>query len=67
MITALTSQKRNLDRINVFIDGEFAFGLSSEAAAGLRVGQVLTSSEISSLKNQDEGKKAKMLAVRLIT
>ncbi|VAW32553.1 hypothetical protein MNBD_CHLOROFLEXI01-3704, partial [hydrothermal vent metagenome] len=36
-ITALTRQKRNPDRINVFLDDEFAFGLAAITAVSLRI------------------------------
>lgn len=52
-ITALTAQKKNPNRINVFLDGEFAFGLARIVAAWLRVGQLLTVDQIERLKDQD--------------
>ena len=42
-ITGLTRQKKNADRINVFLDGEFAFGLAEITAVYLKVGQELLS------------------------
>ena len=38
-ITALVAQLKRRDRTNVFVDGEFALGLSNTLAAELRVGQ----------------------------
>jgi regulatory protein len=52
-ITALEYQKRNRDRVSVFLDGRFAFGLPAIVAAGLRKGQTLSDAEIESL--QEEG------------
>lgn len=52
-ITALEYQKRNQDRVSVFLDGRFAFGLPAIVAAGLRKGQVLSDAEIETL--QEEG------------
>jgi regulatory protein len=52
-ITALEYQKRNRDRVSVFLDGRFAFGLPAFVAAGLRKGQVLSDVEIEAL--QEEG------------
>ncbi len=66
-ITALSVQKRNRERVNVYIDGEFAFGLAYGAAARLRVGQELSPDEISALKSQDTVEKAKDSAYRLIS
>jgi regulatory protein len=53
LITALEVQKRNKQRVNVFIDGEFAFGLSLIEAARLRKGQVLSEAEIAGLHAED--------------
>jgi len=66
-VTALSVQKRNRERVNVYIDGEFAFGLAYVAAARLRVGQELSSDEIEALKSQDTVEKAKDSAYRLIS
>jgi regulatory protein len=52
-ITALTAQKRNPERINVHLDGEFAFGLARIVAAWLHVGQALTDERIERLKQED--------------
>jgi regulatory protein len=54
IITALKVQKKNTNRVNVFLDGEFAFGLARITAAWLRKGQKLSSQEIESLKSADE-------------
>jgi len=53
-ITALTAQKRNHQRVNVFLDGEFAFGLSRIVAAWLHVGQMISDEKIEQLKAEDE-------------
>jgi regulatory protein len=66
-ITALTAQKRNNDRINVFLDGAFAFGLAAVVAAHLRVGQSLTPATITSLQEEDSVEKAKEKALNFIT
>jgi regulatory protein len=65
-VTELTFQKKNTDRINVFLDGEFAFGLSAFVGAGLRVGQQLTEAEIESLKQSELQEKAKQNAFKLV-
>lgn len=52
-ITALKAQKRNPNRISVYLDGEFAFGLARIVAAWLQVGQVLTQEQITALQAQD--------------
>lgn len=52
-ITALEYQKKNRERVSVFLDGRFAFGLPAIVAAGLRNGQLLSDAEIEAL--QEEG------------
>lgn len=53
-ITGLKLQKRNKDRVNVYLDGEFAFGLSRIVAAWLKTGQELSDEKIAELKAQDD-------------
>jgi len=53
-ITAIEPQKKNPRRVNVYLDGEFAFGLSRLVAAWLKVGQALTEEKIASLQAEDE-------------
>lgn len=53
VVTALEVQKRDKERVNVFIDGEFAFGLNLLDAARLRKGQVLAEAEIAALRDAD--------------
>jgi regulatory protein len=65
-ITALTRQKRNPDRVNVYLDDEFAFGLATMTAVSLRVGQTLSPTEIERLKGADLEEKAKNVAIRYI-
>jgi len=65
-ITRLQFQKRNIERVNVYIDGEFAFGLDAVQAAGLRKGQHLSTAEIAALRQQDDRQKAFDRAVRFL-
>ena len=53
VVTALEVQKRDKERVNVYIDGEFAFGLNLLDAARLRKGQVLAEAEIAALRDVD--------------
>ncbi len=53
VITALEIQKKNKQRVNVYLDGVFAFGLNLMAAAGLKKGQALSETEISRLRAED--------------
>ncbi|HJN41648.1 MAG TPA: RecX family transcriptional regulator [Anaerolineales bacterium] len=57
-ITALKPQKRARHRVNLYLDGEFAFGLALRHAHDLSVGQPLSASEIAHLRSADEVEKA---------
>ena len=57
-ITALAYQKRNKDRVNVHLDGKFAFGLAAIEAARLQVGQTLSDEEIIELRVRDDLERA---------
>lgn len=65
-ITALTKQKHNPNRVNVFIDDEFAFGLAAITAVRLKVGQILTTEEIESIQKEDQFENAKQAAIHFI-
>ncbi len=52
-ITALVIQKKNKNRVNVFLDHEFAFGIRLNAALALKKGQHLSDDAIAKLKNDD--------------
>lgn len=52
-ITALKAQKRNPNRINVYLDGQFAFGLARIVAAWLQIGQMISDEKIQTLQSQD--------------
>lgn len=66
-ITGLKIQKRNPNRVNVFLDGEFAFGLSRIVAAWLEVGQSITDEKINSLLSKDELEVSYQLAVNFLS
>lgn len=57
-ITALVVQRKNPNRVNVHLDGEFAFGLSRIVAAWLRVGQELSEEKIGQLVAEDGRERA---------
>ncbi|NMC12885.1 MAG: hypothetical protein GYA34_08380 [Chloroflexi bacterium] len=67
IITALKVQSKNRNRINVFLDGQFAFGLSRIVAAWLKVGQELTDEKITSLLADDELESAYQRALNFIS
>lgn len=67
IVTDLTTQKRNKERLNVFIDGRYAFSLALETAVGLKIGQSLSDEAIANLKTADTYYQAKNQAVRLLS
>jgi regulatory protein len=52
-ITALKVQKKNKNRVSVFLDDEFAFGLSRIVASWLSVGEELSEDKIKELQAKD--------------
>lgn len=52
-ITALTLQKHNRNRVNIYLDGEFAFSLARIVAAWLQIGQDLSEEKIANLQSAD--------------
>jgi regulatory protein len=67
VITALEIQKRNTERVNVYLDNEFAFGLTLMEAAKLRKGQTLTAEEIIVLTDDDAVNKAVNRAIDFLS
>ncbi len=65
-ITALRFQQRNRERVNVYLDGSYAFGLPAVIAASLRIGQQLGEDEIASLQDQDAVQRAFERALRFL-
>ena len=66
-ITRLQFQQKTADRVNVYLDGQFAFGLPALEAARLRVGQHLTDADIDALHAVDQTQKAYDRAVRFLS
>jgi len=66
VITALKVQTKNKERVNVYMDGRFAFGLAAIEAARLRRGQQLSDDEIAALQGLDEAHKAHESALRFL-
>lgn len=52
-ISAVTLQQKNPQRMNIYLDGEYAFGLSRIVAAWLEVGQELSEEKVASLLAED--------------
>jgi len=57
-VTALVVQKQNPNRVNVHLDGEFAFGLARIVTAWLRVGLELDEKKIERLQAEDARERA---------
>jgi len=66
-ITAIEAQKKNPQRVNVYLDGEFAFGLARIVAAWLQVGQTLTDEKIAALQGEDAREMAYQRALRFLS
>lgn len=65
-ITSLQQQKNNQERVSVFIDGEFAFGVTLDAALHLAKGQHLSDAEIAALRDDDEHERAYQSALHFL-
>lgn len=67
-ITSIEPQKKHLDRVSVFVDGEFVIGVHAEviAAAGFWVGQPISVSELQALAAREEARKARESALTLL-
>ena len=65
-ITAIAAQQKNPDRVNISLDGEFAFGLSRIVAAWLQVGQELSDEKIAALQSEDAREVAYGKALRFL-
>lgn len=66
VITAIQAQKKNHDRVSIFLDGEYGFGLSRIVAAWLHIGQALDEKKIESLLAADANEVAFTKALRLL-
>lgn len=67
-ITRITSQRRNSDRVNIFVDDIFACGAAYEVLAGekLRLGDTLHVDVLERLRAADASWKAKQAALSLL-
>ncbi len=65
-ITAIKAQKRNKQRVSIFLDGEFAFGLSRFVAAWLEPGRKLSQADIDKLQQEDTYEVAFQKAMQFI-
>jgi regulatory protein len=65
-ITAIRRQARHAGRVNIELDGLFAFGLAGILAARLKVGQVLSAGQVDELLAQDEVEAGYQKAIKLV-
>lgn len=67
-ITEVRAQKRDPERVAVFIDGAFVFGLQAEIAirAGLRKGLAVTAAEQAGWLAEEQGARARRSALDLV-
>ena len=66
-VTAIEVQKKNPQRLNIYLDEEFAFGLSRITAAWLRVGQGLSEEKIATLQAEDAREVAVQKALHFLS
>lgn len=66
-ITAIKVQKRNPDRVSVFINGEFRFGLFTALANQIKVGQELSDHQIQEYLDRQEHEVAYRQALRWLS
>jgi regulatory protein len=66
-VTAIQVQKKNPNRVNIYLDEEFAFGLSRITAAWLTVGQSLSEERIATLQAEDAREAALQRALHFLS
>ncbi|HSO12258.1 MAG TPA: RecX family transcriptional regulator [Anaerolineales bacterium] len=66
-ITAIEVQKKHSNRVNIYLDGDFAFGLERITAAWLRVGQELDEKKIEQLQAEDARERALQQALLFLS
>jgi regulatory protein len=66
IVTAMKVQKRNPQRVNIYLDGEYTFGLARITAAWLQIGQQLSDEKIAQLKADDSYEAAYQNALHLL-
>lgn len=66
-ITAIEAQKKNPNRVNIYLDDQFAFGLSRIVSGWLSVGQMLSDEKVAALQTGDAQEIAFQRACRLLS
>ena len=65
-ITAIIVQKRNRERVNIYLGEEYAFGLARIVAAWLQVGPFLSEENIAELQVEDAREVAYLQALKFL-
>lgn len=65
-ITAIETQKKNPNRVNIYLDEQFAFGLSRIVAGWLQVGQFIEDEKIARLQAEDAREEAMQRALNFL-
>ncbi len=66
-ITGIEAQKNNPQRVNIYLDGEFAFGLAKIVAAWLKLGQMVDDAKIARLQAEDAQERAYQQAMLFLS
>ncbi len=66
-VTRLEPQKKNPLRLNVYLDGEFAFGISRAAAPWLEEGNQLSQQKVNDLQKKDQFEGAYQRALNFLS
>ncbi|HAF62769.1 MAG TPA: hypothetical protein DCK95_10660 [Anaerolineaceae bacterium] len=67
VITDIEQQKKNPNRVNIFLDEEFAFGLHKFVALGLKIGDAMDEAQILQLQTEDSIEEAYQRGLRLLS
>lgn len=66
IITGIEQQKKNPNRVNIYLDEQFAFGLYKASALHLKVGDTLDDGNIQALEQKDAAEEAYQKALKLL-
>lgn len=66
-ISAIEPQQKDPQRVNIYLDGEFAFGLALITAGWLKVGQELSAEKVTALQAEDASETAYQKALHYLS
>lgn len=66
-ITDIKPQKHDFQRLNVYLDGKFGFGIARAIAPWLKIGKEISGEEIAELKAKDEAEKGYQRALNYLS